>query len=46
MDLVLLSIEKYLEMEMCMIFQWITILLITLTLINVHKYLMTKNNIK
>ena len=31
MDLVLLSLEKYLDMEMCMIFQSITALLINLT---------------
>ena len=31
MDLVLLSLEKYLQMENCMIFQSTTILLINLT---------------
>ena len=44
MDLVLLSLGKYLQMEMCMIFQSITIE--KSEILNIHKYLMSKNDVK
>ena len=44
--LALLSLEKYLLMKICMIFQLITVLFINLTYLNIRKYLMLKNNIK
>ena len=44
--LALLSLEKYLLMKICMIFQLITVQFINLTYLNIRKYLMLKNNIK
>ena len=46
MDLVLLSLEKYLWMEMFMKFSVDYNSVDTSDILNIHKYLMTKNNIK
>ena len=46
MDLVLLSLEKYLWMEMFMKFSVDYNSIDTSDRLNIHKYLMTKNNIK
>ena len=48
MDLEPMSLEKYLliSLKMCMIFCSITILLINLVVLKIHKCLMIKNNIK
>ena len=46
MDLVLLCLEKCLEMEMCMIFQSHDNSIDKSDILNIHKYLMNKNNTK
>ena len=43
MDLVLLSLENYPQMEMCLVFQSTTI--DKCDFLNIHKYMMTKNYI-